>query len=166
MTNEKITLACDLDGVLCAWEQHFIDKVGIPYRDIPAPRCYEITKNLSVEWWATIPWMPDGRKLWVYLTKNFENISILSAPSQDPEEKSKKGKMIWLEREGIIDQVGIKNINITVEKHKYVQPEGISILIDDTEKKITKWNEAGGYGILHTDAESTIQELEQFLNTI
>ena len=36
-----------------------------------------------------------------------------------------------------------------------------SILIDDRKKKIDQWIAAGGIGILHTDAASTIEKLKE-----
>ena len=35
------------------------------------------------------------------------------------------------------------------------------ILIDDTAKNIADWEAAGGIGILHTDASSTIAKLKE-----
>lgn len=34
------------------------------------------------------------------------------------------------------------------------------ILIDDMEKNITRWVEAGGVGILHVNAADTIEQLK------
>ena len=46
------------------------------------------------------------------------------------------------------------------EKQDYCKgPE--DILIDDREKTIREWREAGGTGILHVSAEETIRELEK-----
>jgi hypothetical protein len=39
-----------------------------------------------------------------------------------------------------------------------------NILIDDTPKKIREFIEAGGIGILHTSAESSISELKKIIN--
>ena len=36
-----------------------------------------------------------------------------------------------------------------------------SILIDDRSKNIDQWRAAGGIGILHTDAASTIEKLKE-----
>jgi hypothetical protein len=47
-------------------------------------------------------------------------------------------------------------------KQQYANPN--SILIDDTPIVIEQWNAAGGIGILHTDAISTIKELKKYID--
>jgi hypothetical protein len=49
-----------------------------------------------------------------------------------------------------------------VDKKVYATP--FSILIDDTQKVIDAWVAAGGIGILHTDAKSTLEILEGVIN--
>jgi hypothetical protein len=46
-------------------------------------------------------------------------------------------------------------------KYKYATPN--SIIIDDTKSVIDDWNKAGGIGILHRDAVSTIAILKMYL---
>ena len=50
------------------------------------------------------------------------------------------------------------------KKYKYAKtkPAVQNILIDDTKKKLDPWIEAGGIGILHTSAASTISELKEW----
>jgi hypothetical protein len=38
-----------------------------------------------------------------------------------------------------------------------------SIIIDDTESVINDWNEAGGIGILHINAKTTIETLKKYI---
>jgi hypothetical protein len=44
------------------------------------------------------------------------------------------------------------------KKQEFASPN--SILIDDREKNIEQWRNAGGIGVLHTDAASTIKQLK------
>jgi hypothetical protein len=44
-------------------------------------------------------------------------------------------------------------------KAAYAKPN--HILIDDREKSIQPWREAGGIGILHTSAADTISQLQK-----
>jgi hypothetical protein len=37
------------------------------------------------------------------------------------------------------------------------------LLIDDAKENITQFIEAGGHGILHTDAVDTIKQLEEYI---
>ena len=104
----------------------------------------------GAKWWITLNWMPDGKQLWDYVKKY--NPELLSAPSR--EEASKMGKRIWVKRE----LPGAKLILRSADKkQEFASPT--SILIDDREKNIEQWEAAGGIGILHTDASSTIKKL-------
>jgi hypothetical protein len=49
------------------------------------------------------------------------------------------------------------------KRHKYKYATPNSIIIDDTKSVIDDWNKAGGIGILHTDAASTIAILKMYL---
>jgi FMN phosphatase YigB (HAD superfamily) len=163
---EGIHIFCDMDGVLTNWEAHFEAEVGKPYGDpsISRNQSYKISKAFPVEWWTTMPWMDDGKELWEFLSKNFSSLHILSAPTSDPEKKSIIGKKKWLEEKGFYQQLGKENIIITPNKHEHVKENGVSVLIDDTWKKIEKWKEAGGIGIHHTSTKDTIQQLKKHLN--
>jgi hypothetical protein len=160
---ETIHVFADMDGVLTNWEGHFEDRMGYHYLTISRNESYKVTKTFPVEWWGTMPWMEDGKELWKFLSDNFEDLHILTAPTQDSEQKSEKGKHLWLKKEGFIEQLGIDNIHVAKDKHLYVKEDTVSILVDDTQKKIDKWRAAGGIGILHTDTESTILELKKHL---
>jgi hypothetical protein len=161
---EEVHMFCDMDGVLTNWELHFQNYHGKSRDDMTKKEGYAASKKLPVEWWATMPWMPDGKELWSYLSEHFESLRILSAPTQDVEEKAIKGKWAWLTEQGFVDQLGKENIIIDAEKHKYVMDSGMSILVDDNEKKIANWRKAGGVGILHTSASNSIKELNKHLH--
>jgi dipeptidyl aminopeptidase/acylaminoacyl peptidase len=163
---KKIYCFCDMDGVLTDFHKHFFDEIGWNIDDIPEKESYKMVHDLSVEWWETMPWKKDGKELWDFLTNNFKNLHILSAPTKEPENKSRKGKITWLTENGFIDQLGMDRIHIANDKEKFVQQDGISILIDDTQKKIDKWRHAGGHGILHTDTSTTITELKNILSAL
>jgi hypothetical protein len=160
---ENIYCYCDMDGVIAAWEDHFEAKMGYAYDTISRSQSFKVTKNFPVEWWATIPWLDEGPALWKYLCHNTKkgNLYILSSPTNDVEEKSIKGKWIWLEKHGIVDTIGRDHIILDSEKHKYVKENGISILVDDTPKKIDKWVNAGGIGILHINNNETFKKLKE-----
>ena len=153
---------CDMDGVLTDWHGHFVETFG---KDIDefGPKRFDITKELPSEWWVEMPWKDDGQELWEYLTKNFDSLHILSAPTQDVEEKCEAGKRIWLKQKGVTQQITEERCIINSEKHKFIKESGVSILIDDREKKINKWKEAGGKGVLHTSTKDTIRQLQEII---
>ena len=115
------------------------------------------------DWWATIPWMEDGRDLWAYI-RQF-NPDILTAP-MDKRGKtgSLPGKRRWVEK-----NLKISGDRITFEHEKWkyaVSEDGEqNILIDDFPSKIDPWDTAGGIGILHINADNTIKILKLLKDT-
>lgn len=155
---------CDMDGVLVDWESAFFKETGYTYEQLQDNKPYRLIQSFPISWWDELEWLPDGKHLWGYLYSHFHHLSILSSPTNgDPEEKSRKGKMGWIERElDILPSQVILQSN----KHEYVDQHMPSILIDDTPKKITKWLNAGGIGILHKNTKDTIHELETIVGGI
>lgn len=171
--SRKYRIFCDLDGTLTAFEEQFKAVSGQSL----SPREYEeahgkgsiwkIIEEAGEEFWSEMPWLPDGKTLWNFI-EPFDPI-ILSAPSRD--RKSVSGKLKWLQ-----NNVSLPNYNIQLkskngwdgesriilnsQKYRYVRDE-FDILVDDTEKKITDWNRAGGTGILHKSAQATISRLRE-----
>lgn len=160
--SNSIHMMCDMDGVLTDYLGQFQKYVGmsLPEAKLKMGKgVYKITNNFPIEFWTTMEWLPDGKELWDYLRKNYENLYILSSPPLD-DGTCKKGKTIWVKRElGLADE----NIIVTISKHKHIktQDPAMSILVDDTVKKIEHWTKAGGTGILHKSAKTTIEELEK-----
>jgi len=115
------------------------------------------------DWWATIPWMEDGRDLWAYI-RQF-NPDILTAPmDKGGKTESLPGKRRWVEK-----NLKISGDRITFEHDKWkkaISEDGKrNILIDDFSSKIDPWNSAGGIGILHINAENTIKILKLLKET-
>jgi hypothetical protein len=159
-SKEDIHVFCDMDGVLVNFLKHFKDYTKVELDSISRKSQYKILNNLPIEWWATIPWLDDGKELWKHLSINFSSLYILSSPTCDKEEKSIKGKKQWLKEKGITKQIGEDRVIIDIDKHKHVKHIGTSILIDDNEKKISNWRNANGIGILHTNTKDTIEQLK------
>jgi cytidyltransferase-like protein len=151
----KYKIYVDMDGVLVDFDGGYEKLTGITTRaaDEKGPEFFwKPISKAGAKWWITLNWMPDGKQLWDYVKKY--NPELLSAPSR--EEASKMGKRIWVKRE----LPGVKLIlRLADKKQEFASPN--SILIDDREKNIEQWKSAGGVGILHTDAASTIKKLKE-----
>jgi cytidyltransferase-like protein len=150
----KYKIYVDMDGVLVDFDGGYEKLTGMTTRaaDEKGPEFFwKPISKAGAKWWITLNWMPDGKQLWDYVKKY--NPELLSAPSR--EEASKMGKRIWVKRE----LPGVKLILRSADKkQEFASPN--SILIDDREKNIEQWKNAGGIGILHTDAASTIKKLK------
>jgi hypothetical protein len=153
---------CDLDGVLCDFRKQFKKRIGKDIDSIPDEKSYDLVNSFPVDWWATMDWLPDGKQLWNYLRSHCSDLHILSAPTTDIEGKSIKGKLLWLQRQGITADIGEKNIILDQQKWKHVQPQKDCYLIDDRPTNIEKWIKRGGIGILHRSTAKTIKELKDY----
>jgi cytidyltransferase-like protein len=151
----KYKIYVDMDGVLVDFDGGYEKLTGMTTRaaDEKGPEFFwKPISKAGAKWWITLNWMPDGKQLWDYVKKY--NPELLSAPSR--EETSKMGKRVWVKRE----LPGVKLILRSADKkQEFASPN--SILIDDREKNIEQWKSAGGVGILHTDAASTIKKLKE-----
>ena len=151
----KYKIYVDMDGVLVDFDGGYEKLTGMTTRaaDEKGPEFFwKPISKAGAKWWITLNWMPDGKQLWDYVKKY--NPELLSAPSR--EEASRMGKRVWVKRE----LPGVKLILKSADKkQEFASPN--SILIDDREKNIEQWKSAGGVGILHTDAASTIKKLKE-----
>jgi hypothetical protein len=150
----KYKIYVDMDGVIVDFDGGYEKLTGITTKEADKKGPEFFWKPISkagAKWWITLKWMPDGKQLWDYVKKY--NPELLSAPSR--EEASRLGKRVWVKRE----LPGVKLILRSADKkQEFASPN--SILIDDREKNIEQWRNAGGIGILHTDAASTIKKLK------
>jgi len=104
--------------------------------------------------------MPDATLLMNYLNGCGVPVEILSSTARPVSNAEiSRQKEIWL---------GKHNINypanfVPGKSLKYKFADENSIIIDDTPSVIEDWNKAGGTGILHTDALTTISILDTLL---
>ena len=106
-----------------------------------------------------LDWMGDGKTLWQFIKKY--SPKILSAHPTSWMKNAKKDKASWVQK-----NLGISDSDVhlvkRIMKKKFATTNGQpNILIDDHAKNIKEWQRAGGIGILHTTASSTIQKLKK-----
>lgn len=148
---------CDMDGVLCDFEDRFKEFTGMSCREYEnkygTKAFWDAIGKEGVEYWSKMNWMDDGKQLWDYIAKY--NPTMLSAPSWDP--SSKIGKREWV-KENLTPNTDVILVN---KKDKQLYAGENKILIDDRTDNISDWKNAGGIGILHKTATQTINELKK-----
>lgn len=163
-------LYCDMDGVL-------VDLLA-GYRELhPEDKCLTKLHGVGDEekwepmfsvknFWEQLPKMSDANVLMDYFANNVPNdkLFILSAPQHLFPDCAIE-KMRWLDENAPVFR--IKRVHIVKRKNKpqfAVQKDGTpNILVDDYKKNIKEWTAAGGIGILHTSAASTIEQLSEII---
>ena len=151
------TIYLDMDGVLTNFVKAFENTAGYPPKDSSFgdnDSVYTVLQQVSEEFWSKMAWMPDGKELWNYV-KNL-NVVICSTPIDN--NACRVGKRKWCR-----DNLGAQVKVILIDKKEEYANEN-SILIDDHEKVINKWINAGGIGILHKNTKDTIKQLKKILS--
>jgi hypothetical protein len=135
-----------------------------------APSVRELMQLLledNEEWWASLPWLPEGRKVWDHI-KNLRPVPlILTSPmDQNGKQGSIKGKKLWLKRNLRLDTN--RRVIFAHDKFNFSFKRGEpAVLIDDYMKNVALFSDHGGYAIRHdNDSGNTIAALEAIKNGI
>ena len=167
---KKFRLYCDMDGVLCNFDERFMQMLnnrdfgGKQYRSeelkgIESPSDFESKMGAEEFWkfideicgkkfWSEMDWTPGGSNLWNVISQY--NPTLLTSPSRNM--ISRIGKRAWAKThltpspEGIIFKYSMNKQEQAIEDvAKGLEP----ILIDDRRDIIDRWQDAGGIGIHH-----------------
>lgn len=158
--NKEYRIFVDLDGVMADLDKHVKAVTGKTFAQLRAEgngfsKFVKDERKQGHSVFDQLDPMPDAHILWNYIAKY--NPDILTATGY-PEKEAKVEKIRWVHDN--LD--GFGNIYTTVsgaDKHEYAAPN--HILIDDRDKSIIPWREAGGIGIQHTSAADTIAQLKE-----
>jgi len=153
-----------MDGVIADFERKWIDLFGLD------PEMTHKHKKKGKEnfkqfvddrEFAVLEPMPDMHTLVDYLNDKLHNVpkEILSSTAREEYyETIAQQKKVWLDKYNI----DWKENFVPGKKHKYKYAEEGFVLIDDDKQNIEDWNKAGGIGILHRDALTTIALLKLY----
>lgn len=150
----------DMDGVLANYEKLIYDLYD-----------EHIVKNTRGDWWAEsvfqhkvfekLEFCPGAEKLIDVVLNSGLDVEILSSAGWGPtRDEICRQKRVWLENHDL----GFLPMTFTTnKKEKANYALASSILIDDHLECINPFIDKGGCGILHTDADKTIQTLNSIL---
>lgn len=150
---------CDVDGVLCDFiggTNRFFktpyDYDNYPYElgiwdildDVGNRVGFKVVNQICTEdFWVNLPWMKDGRLLLNLVINSFNDVGFITTPM--PNAGSWSGRYRWLEEN--LGSVMAKKVIITRES-KSIVAKPTTLLIDDRDKNIREFREAGGHAIL------------------
>lgn len=152
---EEIRILCDLDGVIFFWEKAAADILGIDIEDKTIreelksgkrieyfvdggeSKMWEILDQKGDKFWEDIEMLPWGKDLYNRLREETNLFCFLSSPSSDPSCAS--GKIKSLKK-----HFGEKFNDFLLGKQKHFCANKNSLLIDDSEKNVDKFEEYGG----------------------
>jgi len=155
-------LFVDLDGVVADLDKHVLELTGKTFPQLRQNDNDDGFQNFVDSERAEghtvfddLDPHPDAHELWNYIVKY--KPSILTATGV-PEAPAAAEKIRWV-HDNLSGFDNIHTVKKSIMKAAYAEPN--HILIDDREKSIQPWREAGGIGILHTSAADTISQLQK-----
>tara|TARA_R110002020_G_scaffold209490_1_gene415449 strand:+ start:648 stop:1283 length:636 start_codon:yes stop_codon:yes gene_type:complete len=104
----------------------------------------------DADFWANLPWMPNGRELWEFIAP-YEPF-ILTSPMQ---KGSEIGKAFWIDKNL---KPAPEKVFMSSEKYNWARDENgePNILIDDWSKNTVPWAKKGGIAIQHINAATAV----------
>jgi len=118
------------------------------------------------EWWANLPYLEEGKKIWSVISKFKPEPIILTSPmDQNGKKGSLEGKKRWIKANLELDT----NVEVIFshDKYEYAIKDGkATILIDDYEKNVRLFKEHGGFIIHHVNsAKNSLKTLDEIEET-
>ena len=153
----------DMDGVIADFEKRYKELYHMEPREAEKKEQFYhfFEEFIKTNQFATLDKMPGADMGIQFLRKCSAPTQILSSTAREETfDAISKQKMIWLQTHGITFAPNF----VPGKKHKYKWAKPDTIIIDDTESVIDDWKKAGGTGILHKDALTTIAILNTLLS--
>ena len=149
---------CDMDGVVADFLKFTNNLLGTKFKD-------DFWSELPVDTFLQLPKMSDADVLWGYI-KQFQPFMLTAVPreSRGPiAKRAWKDKTRWMLKNF---KVPANRMKIVLRKHKKNfamdgKDKRPNILIDDHMGNIKEWESAGGIGVHHINANSTINDLKK-----
>jgi len=151
---DNFRLYLDCDGVLADFDAGFEEKfetTAKEYEDTLGAKEFWKAIRQDLNFFGTLPLMPDAIELYVAVAQ-LRPVILTGCPFGNWAEHQKFG---WRDKHF----PGVPMVTcLSRNKRNFCQPG--DILVDDITKYQHLWEEAGGTFILHTSAESTINQLK------
>jgi hypothetical protein len=165
---EEMKLFLDMDGVLTDFTgacEKLGDDMMFWYSNDREFFWKKIT-SAGIEFWSEMSWMPGGKELHGFLRSSAPCPTILSA-LPGPERKkaltnAREGKIKWIRKE--LGAPYAETAILCYRPEKALQSGAARVLIDDNSENIREWEDAGGIGILHRNANRTIRCFSKILD--
>ena len=149
---------CDMDGVVADFISYTTNLLGHKFTD-------NDWDDLPVDMFLQLPPMKDAHVLWGYI-KQFQPFMLTAVPREQRGPIAKrawKDKTRWMKKHFKLPSDRMK---IVLRKHKKNfamdgRDKRPNVLIDDHMGNIKEWESAGGIGVHHINANSTINDLKK-----
>ena len=167
MEGKRAMIYLDMDGVLADFDRGVRELCGMEPQSQNGKRSAKLDDLMweairkAGHFYDRLELMPGAKEMFGRIYGKYGDRCEILTGVPKPErgiDTAGEDKIAWMKRE-LSDTV---RVNIVLRKQKLDFCKGPeSVLIDDMEKTILEWREAGGTGILHVSPEETLKELEK-----
>lgn len=160
------TLYLDMDGVVADFNEYARVVHGFnPAVEYPDHEWQKLAENKRL--YRDLPKTPYADDLVEYCNRfanehNMNFMFLTAVPKTNRLHWAFYDKVLWVQR--YFSFVPVHFGPFSERKQEHCAPN--DILIDDRPSNIDEWNNAGGYGILHTDYDSTIESLKKYKSIV
>lgn len=155
-------LFVDSDGVFADFELLLFQRYNLRVMSCSDEEMWAAINHYEAnhgEWFFDLPLMPDALELWNYVKPYTPQ--ILTATGRAYETAAPQKVRWYGETPFHLPPERVITVRKSEMKAAYAHPN--AILIDDNfTRSITSWTNAGGIGILHSNARLTIAELKHY----
>lgn len=151
----------DLDGVFADFYGVAARFLGVPYQSISGADAWAVLDKVP-HLFKTLPLLAEGKLLWNGLQPYKEHLRVLTARPRPTGYLTSAAvdKRYWV-RHVLSPTLQVLTVDHGAAKAQFAAPG--ELLIDDLERNILAWEAAGGIGILHIDAATTLARLRQLV---
>lgn len=170
------TVFLDMDGIITNFNKAICEKFDLPY----PPQVYyffpeirpQVNDFCDRSFWQNLEWMGDGRDILKAITDMFEPEKIYLLTKMMPNIETASGKMAWIKNNLPLYSDQVILMTLGVPKSLLAQPD--TLLIEDCDKYVDEFREAGGKALLvprpwnrlHRQAHRTSQYVKEFLERL
>lgn len=132
----------DMDGVLCDYRGAFAERFA--GADCASKEQYHSLKHqlIGTDFFRNIPVFDNVQPLIHSIFKMFGGYSICSAPMLEDEVNSAQHKMAWIKQ-----HLPVQPDKVIFTQDKWMYAENDVILVDDLQRNIVPFDEAGGIAV-------------------
>lgn len=157
---KDLELHLDMDGVMADFESAVEEVAGKPISELSREEVHRIADEPG--FFANLKPLPRFKEIISFALDHGIPICINSSTGSRDPERVEEEKLVFLSMH--VKGVPIDNhyfVSSSAMKADFAHPG--AILIDDREKCVVPFREAGGYAILHKDVDTTLQELKEIV---
>lgn len=161
MTDNKVMVYCDLDGVMADFDKGVLNVTGKTVEQQASKNQMWKAINSTDTFFQDLPVMEDAMRMWNYILQ-YNPVVLTATGHQDPIGVDRQ-KRNWV-RQHLGSDVRVITVEDGAHKAQYATPN--AILIDDRLKAITPWRNAQGIGILHVKPTQSILEFKKAIEAL